>query len=69
MKQLHLKSMIVGLVFGVMSVLTLNNYSQSPIQNAYANDCPKLHDIKKAVKQAVGDCTLSIYGETGYVDC
>ena len=36
MKKLHLKSMVVGLVFCVMSVVILNNYSQSPIHNAYA---------------------------------
>ncbi|SVC78852.1 uncharacterized protein METZ01_LOCUS331706, partial [marine metagenome] len=49
--------MIVGLVFGVMSVVILNNYSQSPIQNAY--DCPDIHEIKLEVRKVLQCCSTN----------
>ena len=54
--------MIVGLVFGVMSVVILNNYSQSPIQNAYANYCPGIDEIYAAVKSALSNCMNDGHG-------
>jgi len=56
LKRVHLKSMIVGLVFGAMSVVIMNAYVPSPIQNAYASVCPDIYEIKRAVKIVVGDC-------------
>ena len=67
MKQLHLKSMIVGLVFGVMSVVIMNNYLQSPIKNAYASDCPSISQIKSAVQEVMNYCTNQ--GEGLYFSC
>ena len=63
MKKLHLKSMIVGLVFGVMSVVIMNNYLHSPIQNAYANDCASVSDIKRLL----GYCEVPEDG--GFILC
>ena len=59
MKKLHLKSMIVGLVFGVMSVVIMNNYLHSPIQNAYASDCPSADVIRSIVNQELNNCKVS----------
>ena len=57
LKRVHLKSMIVGLVFGAMSVVIMNTYFPSPIQNAYASDCPSVHRIKNAMRMVLNDCT------------
>ena len=53
LKRVHLKSMIVGLVFGAMSVVIMNAYVPSPIQNAYASDCPQLWEIKELLSNCI----------------
>ena len=55
-KRLHLKSMVVGLVFGVMSVVIMNNYIQSPINNAYGLVCPSIEEIELVVKKVLNHC-------------
>jgi len=62
LKRVHLKTMIVGLVFGAMSVLILNTYFPSPIQNAYASDCPDISDIEGAVKYVLNRCVNDGHG-------
>ena len=68
MKQLHLKSIIVGLVFGVMSVVIMNNYFD-PIENAFANDCPNMFQIEKVVREVVTNCTFIQTGYYGQINC
>ena len=57
MKKLHLKSVIVGLVFGVMSVVIMNNYFD-PIEKAYAKDCPSASQIKDIVNAELNSCRV-----------
>ena len=65
MKKLHLKSMIVGLVFGVMSVVIMNNYLD-PIENAYANGCPDASTIASIVNSELNSCMV---GSGGWLFC